>query len=237
MKKRLLVIDEAWYFMQHPDSAKFIYSMTKRARKYYLGITTITQDVEDFLHNDYGKAIVSNASIQFLMKQSTASIPVLADTFYLSEGERQLLVSSDIGEGIFFAGHNHVALRVVASQEEHEVITSDPAELMARRSQQNLNTPEEQAAAEAAASSPAGPPTYQNQQEHQPSQQEQTTQQQMEPDAESGVDKEETAKQTFGESDENQMSSDLVKQQANQTSRRKGHYTIEDYQRPSDGQE
>lgn len=133
MKKRLLIIDEAWYFMKHPDSASFIYSMVKRARKYYLAITTITQDVEDFLHTDFGKAIVTNASIQFLMKQSTASIPVLAETFYLSQGERQLLVTADVGEGIFFAGQNHVALRVVASDEEHTLITTNPEEVMARR--------------------------------------------------------------------------------------------------------
>ena len=135
LKRRILVIDEAWYFMKHKDSASFIHSMVKRARKYYLGITTITQDVEDFLHNDYGKAIVSNASIQFLMKQSSASIPVLAETFYLSEGERQLLVSSDVGEGVFFAGQNHVALRVVASDEEHEVITTNPEEVLKQRAE------------------------------------------------------------------------------------------------------
>lgn len=133
LKRRILVIDEAWYFMIHPDSAAFIYSMVKRARKYYLGITTITQDVEDFINNDYGKAIVSNASIQFLMKQSTASIPVLADTFYLSQGERQLLVTADVGEGIFFAGQNHVALRVVASEEEHSIITTNPEELLQKK--------------------------------------------------------------------------------------------------------
>lgn len=133
LKKRLLMIDEAWYFMKYPDSAMFIYSMVKRARKYYLGITTITQDVEDFLHNDYGKAIVSNASIQFLMKQSTASVPVLAETFYLSQGERQLLVTADVGEGVFFAGQNHVALRVVASDEEHSIITTNPEEMIAKR--------------------------------------------------------------------------------------------------------
>lgn len=135
LKKRLLVIDEAWYFMKHPDSASFIYSMVKRARKYFLGITTITQDVEDFLTNDYGKAIVSNASIQFLMKQSTASVPVLAETFYLSQGERQLLVTADVGEGVFFAGQNHVALRVVASPEEHGLITTNPEELLQRQRQ------------------------------------------------------------------------------------------------------
>jgi len=133
LKKRILVVDEAWYFMKHPDSASFIHSMVKRARKYYLGITTITQDVEDFIHNDYGKAIVTNASIQFLMKQSTASIPVLAETFYLSQGERQLLVTADVGEGIFFAGQNHVALRVVASDEEHQLITTNPEEIYKRQ--------------------------------------------------------------------------------------------------------
>lgn len=133
LKKRLLIIDEAWYFMKHPDSASFIHSMVKRARKYYLGITTITQDVEDFLQSPYGKAIVSNSSIQFLMKQSTASIPVLAETFYLSQGERQLLVTADVGEGIFFAGQNHVALRVVSSPEEHELITTNPEELLQKQ--------------------------------------------------------------------------------------------------------
>lgn len=154
LKKRLLIIDEAWYFMKHQDSASFIHGMVKRARKYYLGITTITQDVEDFLHNDYGKAIVSNASIQFLMKQSTASIPVLTETFYLSEGERQLLVAADIGEGIFFAGQNHVALRVVASDEEHHVITSDPEEILKKRAVER-----EQKAAEITEEKPTPPPS------------------------------------------------------------------------------
>lgn len=136
LKKRILVIDEAWYFMKHHDSASFIHGMVKRARKYYLGVTTITQDVEDFLHNDFGRAIVTNASIQFLMKQSTASIPILANTFYLSEGERHLLMTADVGEGIFFAGQNHVALRVVASPDEHQIITSNPAEILRRQTLQ-----------------------------------------------------------------------------------------------------
>ncbi|MDH5533661.1 MAG: ATP-binding protein [Candidatus Pacebacteria bacterium] len=135
LKKRILVIDEAWYFMKHKDSASFIHGMVKRARKYYLGITTITQDVEDFINNDFGRAIVTNASIQFLMKQSTAAIPILSETFYLSEGERQLLMAADVGEGIFFAGSNHVALRVVASDDEHQIITTDPAELVRQRAQ------------------------------------------------------------------------------------------------------
>lgn len=135
LKKRVLIIDEAWYFMRHPDSAQFIYSMVKRARKYYLGVTTITQDVEDFLHNDFGKAIVTNSSIQFLMKQSTASVDVLTQTFHLSEGEQRLLAAADVGEGIFFAGQNHVALRVVSSDEEHSVITTNPEEILARKQQ------------------------------------------------------------------------------------------------------
>lgn len=133
LKRRLLIVDEAWYFMKYADSASFLHSMAKRARKYYLGITTITQDVEDFLKNDYGKAIVTNSSIQFLMKQSSAAMPILAQTFYLSEGEQRLLLASDVGEGIFFAGQNHVALQVVASQSEHDLITTNPEELLARQ--------------------------------------------------------------------------------------------------------
>lgn len=136
LKKRLLIVDEAWYFMRYPDSAYFLQSIAKRARKYYLGLTTITQDVDDFLGSEFGKSIVTNASIKFLMKQSPASIPVLAETFYLSEGEKQLLVASDVGEGIFFAGQNHVALRVVASREEHMVITTNPEELLKRQNEQ-----------------------------------------------------------------------------------------------------
>lgn len=128
-KKRLLIVDEAWYLMRNPDSATFLYSMAKRARKYYLGLTTITQDVGDFLTSDYGKAIVTNSSIQILMKQSPAAIDQVAEIFYLSEGEKHLLLSSDIGEGLFFAGANHVAMRVQASPEEHLLITSNPAEL------------------------------------------------------------------------------------------------------------
>jgi len=131
MKKRILVVDEAWYLMKYPDSANFIYSIAKRARKYYLGLTTITQDVEDFLGSDYGKAILTNSSIQILMKQSPAAIDKVAQVFYLSEGEKQLLLAADIGEGIFFAGPNHVAIRVVASPDEHQLITTSPADLLA----------------------------------------------------------------------------------------------------------
>ena len=126
IRKRLLVVDEAWYMMQYPDSATFMYGMAKRARKYYLGLTTITQDVEDFLNTEYGKAIVTNSSIQILLKQSPAAIDRIAETFYLSEGEKHLLLAADIGEGLFFAGANHVAMRVIASEDEHYLVTSKP---------------------------------------------------------------------------------------------------------------
>jgi type IV secretory pathway VirB4 component len=130
MKKRVLVVDEAWYLMKYPDSANFLYSIAKRARKYYLGLTTITQDVEDFLGSDYGKAIVTNSSLQILMKQSPAAIEKVSQTFYLSEGEKHLLLSADIGEGLFFAGASHVAIRVVASPDEHQLVTTKPEELL-----------------------------------------------------------------------------------------------------------
>lgn len=130
VRKRILIVDEAWYMMQHPDSATFLYSIAKRARKYFLGLTTISQDVEDFLNTDYGKAIVTNSSIQILMKQSTAAIDKLTEVFYLTEGERHLLMAADVGEGIFFAGPNHVAIRVIASADEHVLVTTKPEELL-----------------------------------------------------------------------------------------------------------
>ncbi|MCG2685768.1 ATP-binding protein [Candidatus Parcubacteria bacterium] len=133
LKKRVLVVDEAWYLMQHPDSAAFMYSIAKRARKYYLGLTTITQDVQDFLGSDYGKAIVTNSSLQILLKQHPAAIDLVGQTFYLSEGEKRLLLACDVGEGIFFAGANHVAIRIVASPEEHQLITTKPSELLEMR--------------------------------------------------------------------------------------------------------
>ncbi len=136
LKRRFLVVDEAWYLMRHPDSAAFLYSIAKRARKYYLGLTTITQDVEDFLNLEQGKAIVTNSSLQMLMKQSAAAINKLANTFYLSQGERHLLLSAEVGEGIFFAGSNHVALKVIASPEEHKLITTNPQELLSQTSDQ-----------------------------------------------------------------------------------------------------
>lgn len=133
LKKRILIVDEAWYFMKHKDSASFLHSLAKRARKYYLGITTITQDVEDFLGSEYGKSIVTNSSIQLLMKQSSAAIPTLTQVFFLSEGERRLLLAADVGEGLFFAGQNHVAIRIIASDKEHTLITTNPRELLERQ--------------------------------------------------------------------------------------------------------
>lgn len=128
-RRRLLIVDEAWYMMQSEDSAKFMYSIAKRARKYYLGLTTITQDVADFMSNDMGKAIISNSAIQMLMKQSPSAVEKLQQVFNLSDGERNFLLNSDVGQGLFFAGANHVGLQVLASQAENELITSNPKEL------------------------------------------------------------------------------------------------------------
>lgn len=128
LKKRLLIVDEAWHMMRYPDSAQFLWSVVKRARKYFLGLTTITQDVEDFLAQDIGKAIVTNSAMQLLLKQSPAAIDKIAEVFYLSQGERQLLLAANIGEGIFFAGPHHAPIRVVASEEEHSLITTKPQE-------------------------------------------------------------------------------------------------------------
>ncbi len=130
MKKRILVIDEAWWLMQHDDSAKFIFALVKRCRKYYLGVTTITQDVNDFLTSPYGQAIVTNSSMQLLLKQSPASVDLIQKTFSLTEGEKYLLLESGVGEGIFFAGSKHAAIKIVASYTEDQLITSDPRQLL-----------------------------------------------------------------------------------------------------------
>ena len=121
LKKRILILDEGWYMMKYQDSASFVYSIAKRARKYFLGMTTATQDVEDFLKNEYGKAVLTNSSIQVLLKQGTAEVDMITNTFYLSEGEKALLLSADVGEGLFFAGQNHVAMKVFAAPFEHEL--------------------------------------------------------------------------------------------------------------------
>jgi len=129
-KKRILVIDEAWWLMQYEDSAKFIHALVKRCRKYYLGVTTITQDVNDFLTSPYGQAIVTNSSIQVLLKQSPASIDLVARVFLLTQSEKYLLLESGKGEGIFFAGAKHAAIQVVASYAEDLIVTTDPKQLL-----------------------------------------------------------------------------------------------------------
>jgi conjugal transfer ATP-binding protein TraC len=130
LKKRLLVIDEAWWMMKSEDTASFLFSMTKRGRKYYLGVATITQDVSDFLGSSYGLPIITNSSIQLLLKQSPTSIDLVQKTFNLTEEEKYLLLESSVGEGIFFAGLKHVAIKILASYTEEQIITSDPSQIL-----------------------------------------------------------------------------------------------------------
>jgi conjugal transfer ATP-binding protein TraC len=130
IRKRLLVIDEAWWMMKSDDTASFLYGLAKRGRKYYLGLATITQDVGDFLNSPYGVPIITNSSIQLLLKQSPTSIDKLQKVFNLTDEEKYLLLESDVGEGIFFAGLKHVAIKIIASYTEDQIITSDPSQLL-----------------------------------------------------------------------------------------------------------
>ena len=125
-RRRMLIVDEAWQLMKYEDSANFIFSLAKRARKYYLGLTTITQDVEDFMSSKMGRAIVANASMQLLLKQSSSAVDVLADVFKLTEEERKRLNNFPVGQGLFFAGQNHVHIQVVASPSEQTLVTTNP---------------------------------------------------------------------------------------------------------------
>ncbi|MCD6149435.1 DUF87 domain-containing protein [bacterium] len=129
-KKRMVVVDEAWIMMQHEDAASFLFGIAKRCRKYYTGLTTITQDINDFMNSRYGKPIVTNSSIQLLLRQSPASIDIVSETFYLTDQEKFLLLESSVGEGIFFAGTKRAAVKVVASYSEDQIITSDPKQLL-----------------------------------------------------------------------------------------------------------
>ena len=133
LKKRLLVVDEAWWMMKSEDTASFLYSLAKRGRKYYLGLSTITQDAADFLNSPYGVPIVTNSSLQLLLKQSAATIDILQKTFNLTDEEKNLLLESEVGEGIFFAGLKHVAIKVIASYTEDQIITSDPSQILSIR--------------------------------------------------------------------------------------------------------
>jgi conjugal transfer ATP-binding protein TraC len=143
-KKRLLVIDEAWWMMKSEDTASFLFSMAKRGRKYWLGLATITQDVDDFLKSPYGLPIVTNSSIQILLKQSPSTIDNLQRTFNLTDEEKFLLLESDVGEGLFFVGQKHVAIKVIASYTEDQIITSDPSQLLSiKRAREELNNSEQ----------------------------------------------------------------------------------------------
>jgi len=143
LKKRLLVVDEAWWMMKSEDTASFLYSIAKRGRKYYLGLATITQDAADFMKSPYGVPIVTNSSIQILLKQSPSTIDILQKTFNLTDEEKYLLLESGVGEGIFFAGLKHVAIKVIASYTEDQIITSDPSQILSiKKEKQELEKAE-----------------------------------------------------------------------------------------------
>lgn len=130
MKKRIIVVDEAWVMMQNEEAATFLFGIAKRCRKYYTGLTTITQDISDFMSSRYGKPIITNSSMQLLLRQSPSSIDYVTETFYLTDHEKFLLLESNVGEGIFFAGTKHAAIKVIASYSEDQIITSDPRQLL-----------------------------------------------------------------------------------------------------------
>lgn len=140
LRKRLLVVDEAWIMMKSEDTASFLYGLAKRGRKYYLGLATITQDVNDFLKSEYGVPIITNSSLQLLLKQSPTSIDLVQKTFNLTDEEKFLLLESNVGEGIFFAGSKHVAVKIIASHTEEQIVTSDPSEILRVRAlKQGIN--------------------------------------------------------------------------------------------------
>lgn len=144
LKKRLLVVDEAWWMMKSDDTASFLFSIAKRGRKYYLGLATITQDVGDFVKSRYGRPIITNSSMQTLLKQSPSAIDSLMEVFNLTQEEKYLLLESNVGEGIFFAGSKHVAIKVIASYTEDQIITSDPSQILAlKKSKEDLENQQE----------------------------------------------------------------------------------------------
>jgi conjugal transfer ATP-binding protein TraC len=144
LQKRLLVVDEAWWMMKSNDTASFLYSVAKRGRKYFLGLATITQDVGDFLNSPYGVPMITNSSIQILLKQSPTAIDRVKETFNLTDEEKYLLLESQIGEGIFFAGSKHVAIKIIASYTEDQIITSDPSQLLAIKKERDTLGGDEQ---------------------------------------------------------------------------------------------
>jgi type IV secretory pathway VirB4 component len=140
-RKRMLIVDEAWQLMKYDDSANFLFSLAKRARKYYLGLTTITQDVEDFMGSKMGRAIVANSSMQLLLKQSTSAVDVLSDVFKLTEEERKRLANFPVGQGLFFAGQNHVHIQIIASATETNLVNTNPATRATEEQVQNQPAP------------------------------------------------------------------------------------------------
>jgi len=136
LKKRLMVIDEAWIMMKHEDSAIFLYGLAKRARKYYLGITNITQDVDDFINSEYGKPIITNSSLQLLLKQSPANIATVGKAFNLTDVEKNYLLEAGVGQGLFIAGLKHAAIQIVPSYFEDKLITTDPKEILESRGEE-----------------------------------------------------------------------------------------------------
>ncbi|MDD5547930.1 MAG: ATP-binding protein [Candidatus Pacebacteria bacterium] len=133
LKKRILIVDEAWVLMKYEDGASFLFGLVKRCRKYFLGVSTITQDVEDFLRSPYGRPIITNSSLQLLLKQSPAMIDLIIKSFNLTEGEKNLLLEANVGEGLFFAGLNHVAIQVIASYLEDKIVTTKPEQILAQK--------------------------------------------------------------------------------------------------------
>ena len=159
IKKRLLVVDEAWWMMKSEDTASLLFGLAKRGRKYFLGIATITQDVGDFLRSPYGLPIITNSSIQVLLKQSPSSVDLVQKTFNLTDEEKYLLLESEVGEGIFFAGLKHVAIKTIASYTEDQIITSDPSQVMAIKKAKAEYRQAQTTAAENAAETAAPAPT------------------------------------------------------------------------------
>ncbi|MBD3330825.1 DUF87 domain-containing protein [Candidatus Peregrinibacteria bacterium] len=150
LKKRILVVDEAWSLMQHEDSSKFLFGLVKRARKYYLGVTTITQDVSDFVKSEFGKPIITNSSMQLLLKQAPSAVKDLSKIFNLTKGEEYILLNSGVGQGLFFAGQKHVAIQVIASYTEDKIVTTNPQEIierMAEEADQSVKKPQKSAEA------------------------------------------------------------------------------------------
>ncbi|MBI5220477.1 MAG: DUF87 domain-containing protein [Candidatus Liptonbacteria bacterium] len=130
LKRRILIVDEAWWMMKDETSAAFLFGLVKRCRKYYLGTTTITQDVEDFLRSPYGRPVITNSSVQLLLKQAPATIDVVGKAFNLTQAEKDLLLTAEVGTGLFIAGQRHVAIQIIPSYFEGKIITTDPKQLL-----------------------------------------------------------------------------------------------------------